>query len=210
MNRILTRDDIIRAVSRDGSRRSDHDLNPEIPPLTSAPRRLRPAAVLCGMIEREGALHVILTQRPDTMRDHAGQIAFPGGKIDSGDRDATSAALREANEEIGLARDQVEVIGLIDPYETGTGFRIQPIVAMIDPEFVGVPEPMEVAEIFEVPLDFLMNPANLKRHTGVWQGRRRQYYAIPWKGRYIWGATAGMLKSLADRIAAPERFDAAE
>lgn len=102
------------------------------------------------------------------------------------------------------------MIGLIDPYETGTGFRIQPIVAMIDPEFVGVPEPMEVAEIFEVPLDFLMNPANLKRHTGVWQGRRRQYYAIPWKGRYIWGATAGMLKSLADRIAAPERFDAAE
>lgn len=183
---------------------SDFDLNPEVrlPP----GRLLRDAAVLIAVTEGR----VILTKRSSRLKHHPGQIAFPGGKIDATDADAVSAALREAEEEVGLPRAAVEVLGVIDPYETGTGFRVEPVVAMVDPSAPLRPEPGEVEEIFEAPLDFLMDPANLKRHSGEWGGRQRFYYAIPWEGRYIWGATAGMLKSLADRIAALQGVRAAE
>lgn len=200
MTKRITRDDIERAVKLEAGRRSDYDLNPDttIEPISA----LRSAAVLCGVIERDGGLHVILTQRPDTMKEHAGQIAFPGGKIEAFDEGPVAAALREAEEEIGLGPGDVEVIGRIDAYVTGTGFQVEPIVAWIAPGFIARPDPSEVDEAFEAPLDFLMNAANLERHAGSWGGRRRLYYAIPWEGRFIWGATAGMLKSLADRIAA--------
>ncbi|MEM7544123.1 MAG: CoA pyrophosphatase [Pseudomonadota bacterium] len=202
MSRLLSHVDVERAVRLNGSRRSDYDLNPDIKTGLNKQRLLRPAAVLCGVVERSDGLHVFLTQRPSTMREHAGQIAFPGGKIDGDDEGAVAAALREAEEEIGLPASAASVIGLIDPYETGTGFRVDPVIAAIDPDFVARPDPREVDDIFETPLDFLMDPANLRLHTGEWGGHQRQYYAIPWRGRYIWGATAGMLKSLSDRIAA--------
>ena len=201
MSRPITRAAIIRAIRLPGDRRSDYDLNPGVKQTINQKRFLRPAAVLCPIVERPGGLNVILTQRPDTMREHAGQVAFPGGKIDKGDADAKAAALREAQEEIGLRAAEAEVLGEIDPYETGTGFRVAPIVAMIEPSFQPVPDPREVAAVFETPLDYLMNPANLKTHTGHWGGRERQYYAYDWEDRYIWGATAGMLKSLSDRLA---------
>lgn len=202
MSQPITRAAIIRAISLPGDRRSDFDLNPGVKRSLNSGRTLRPAAVLCPIVERPGGLNVILTQRPDTMREHAGQVAFPGGKIDATDADAEAAALREAEEEIGLAANQAEILGEIDHYETGTGFRVAPIVAMVAPSFEPVPDPREVAAVFETPLDYLMNPANLKTHTGHWGGRERLYYAYDWEERYIWGATAGMLKSLADRLAA--------
>ena len=202
MSRKLTLDIVENAVSLSGARRSDYDLNPEIKNELHRTRPLRPAAVLCGIVERSAGLSVVLTKRPDTMKEHAGQIAFPGGKVDKTDADTVAAALREAEEEIGLPAHLARVLGEIDPYETGTGFRVVPVVATIDPDFVFRPDPREVDDVFEVPLDFLMNPANLRRHSGVWGGKKRQYYAMPWQERYIWGATAGMLKSLSDRIAA--------
>ena len=198
----FTRDHIEAAVRLQSDLRSDYDLNPAIKHRLHVGRQLRPAAVLCGLVRREGVFRVILTQRPSTMREHAGQVAFPGGKIDKTDNGAVDAALREASEEIGLPRDAAEVIGTIDAYETGTGFRIQPIVALIDDGFIPVPDPYEVEAAFEPPLSFLMNPDNFQTHTGVWGGAERKYYAIPWQGHHIWGATAGMLKSLADRLAA--------
>lgn len=197
-----TRNHIEAAVRLQSDLRSDYDLNPTVKHKLHEGRMLRPAAVLCGLVRRQGELHVILTQRPGTMREHAGQVAFPGGKIDQTDKGAVDAALREASEEIGLPREAADVIGSIDAYETGTGFRIQPIVAMIDEGFTPVPDPYEVEAAFEPPLSFLMDPANLQLHSGVWGGSERKYYAIPWQGRFIWGATAGMLKSLADRLAA--------
>lgn len=202
MGRFLNLTDVERAVQLGGTRRSDYDLNPDIKRGLNAKRVLRPAAVLCGLVDRRAGLHVILTQRPTTMREHAGQVAFPGGKIDDQDADAIDAALREAEEEIGLPRTAANVIGQIDPYETGTGFRVDPVIAHIDPGFTPVPDPYEVEDAFEVPLDFLMDPANMRLRTGEWGGHTRQYYAVPWQGRNIWGATAGMLKSLSDRIAA--------
>ena len=178
----------------------DHDLSDErdiIKDLGS----LRDAAVLIAITDRPEP-GVILVQRPDYMRSHPGQVAFPGGKIDEGDANAEAAALREAHEEIGLPHHHAEVLGEIDHYETGTGFRVAPIVAMIHPSFEPIPDPREVAAVFETPLDYLMDLANLQTRSGHWGGRERQYYAYDWEERYIWGATAGMLKSLADRLAA--------
>ena len=182
--------------------RSDYDLNPEIKAAQIPGLKQRPAAVLCGLVPRGEGLNVVLTRRTGHLARHAGQIAFPGGRVDAGDETHLDAALREAEEEIGLSPGQVSVIGTLDQYLTSTGFRVTPFVGAIDPGWHPVPDPNEVEEVFEVPLDFLMDPANRHRHAHDRSGTTRYYYAMPWGRHYIWGATAGMLKGLSDRLAA--------
>lgn len=181
--------------------RSDFDLSPQLRELMPETRNLRPAAVLCPITPREDGLHVILTRRADHLKNHAGQIAFPGGKVDPEDRSPLATALREAHEEIGLVSDLVDVLGAIARYETVTGFLVTPFVGVTQPTYQPIVDDNEVAEVFEAPLDFLMNPANIQRVDRVVDGKPRPYYAIPYQDRYIWGATAAMLKNLADRIA---------
>lgn len=179
------------------AKRSDFDLTPEVRPVISA---RRPAAVLCPIVERDDGLHVILTRRADHLKQHAGQIAFPGGKVDPNDRSPMSTALREAEEEIGLTSALVEIVGAIDAYETGTGFTVTPFVGFVSPAFRPLIDENEVAEIFETPLAFLMDRANHRRDSYVRNGARREFWAMPHGERYIWGATAGMLKNLSDRL----------
>ena len=178
--------------------RSDADLNADIALRTM--EKTRAAAVLVGLLERDGELHVLLTQRSDELPIHAGQIAFPGGKIDAEDAGPVECALRETQEETGVLPEFVEPTGFLDVYQTGTGFRIVPVVGLLRRGFDLVPEPGEVTEIFDIPLAHFMEPANHLRHSWVWQGRERQYYAMPYGERYVWGATAGMLRNLHDRI----------
>ena len=203
----LSLDDIHAALAHQPlGPRTDFDLNPEIRARQLGDHLEKPAAVLCGLRQRAGTLHVVLTQRSAHLKQHAGQVAFPGGKIDVSDPSPLDAALREAEEEIGLPRADVEVIGALDPYFTSTGFRVTPFVGLVHNEWQPVPEPGEVEEVFEPPLDFLMDPANRQQHHHDRLGYRRYYYAMPWQGRYIWGATAGMLKGLSDRLAATGRL----
>jgi 8-oxo-dGTP pyrophosphatase MutT (NUDIX family) len=164
---------------------------------------LRAAAVLVPIIEYEKGPYVLLTRRADHLGNHAGQVAFPGGKIEPGEGVA-AAALREADEEVGLKADFVEIAGFLDAYETGTGFRIVPVVAFVRPGFTLTIHDGEVAEVFEVPLTFLMDADNHERHKATWRGKEREYYAMPYNGHYIWGATAGMLKNMYDRIFAAQ------
>jgi len=178
-----------------GRPRGDHDLNPE---LYQPGRRLIPAAVLVPIVEREAELTVLLTRRTDHLDDHAGQIAFPGGRIEASDADAGAAALREAEEETGLPPARVRLIGQLDTYVTRTGFEIVPLVGLVTPPFVIEPDSFEVAEVFEVPLGFFLAPENRQRHSRVFQGKERQFYAFPYGDYYVWGATAGMLVNLAD------------
>ncbi|MFN3953923.1 MAG: CoA pyrophosphatase [Pararhodobacter sp.] len=177
---------------------SDFDLNPGFrhPPQT----RLRPAAVLVGVAEGSSGPAVLLTKRASGLRHHAGQIAFPGGKIDAGDADATAAALREAREEVALDPAQVSVLGHLPPHETVTGYSITPILGHIRDGFSPQPQPGEVEEAFFVPLAHLADPSNYRVERRLWLGQWRAYYTVPWGPYYIWGATARMLRVLAERL----------
>ena len=174
-------------------RRGDHDLNSED---MRHPGPLTPAAVLVPLVERPAGMTVLLTQRTAHLSDHAGQISFPGGRIEPADKGPQEAALREAFEEIGLPPDRVEPVGRLDDYETRTGFFIVPIVGIVAPPFPLKVDPVEVAEVFEVPLSFILDPRNHRRESLMFKGRERQFYVLPYEGRYIWGATAGMLVNL--------------
>ena len=177
-------------------RSSDFALNGGPPPGLPAPRA---AAVLAPIVTRPDGLTVLLTQRASHLRAHSGQVAFPGGKIDAGET-AMQTALREAEEEIGLEARYVEPLGWLDPYLTGTGFRIAPLVALVAPDFHLRVNADEVEAVFETPLGFLMDEANHQIHEREWSGRRRRYYAMPHGDRYIWGATAGILRNLWERL----------
>ncbi len=155
-----------------------------------------PAAVLLGLVPRSEGPTVLLTQRTAHLKDHAGQISLPGGRIEPGE-DPVAAALREADEEIGLAAERVEVLGELRPYFTGTGFRIHPVVGWVDPPERFTTDPFEVEELFELPLGFVMDPANHRQDSYERNGRQRQFYVLPYAGRYIWGATAGILVNFA-------------
>nr|WP_239025141.1 CoA pyrophosphatase [Rhodoligotrophos defluvii] len=178
--------------------RGDGDLQGGFRP--PADQAYRPAAVLIGLLDRDGEANVLLTLRTEHLSSHAGQIAFPGGKMEPTDPGPAETALREAEEETGLAPRYVDTIGLLDPYLTATGYRVVPVVAVIKPGFSLAPDPREVADVFEVPLSFLMNPANHQRHERMWKGELRRYYAMPYFERYIWGATAGILRNFYDRL----------
>lgn len=186
--------------------RSDFDLNPDaIRPVDG----LRPAAVLVPVIARDDGATVLMTRRSDTLASHTGQIAFPGGRLDPGET-AVEAALREADEEIALAAGAVEVLGVGDAYQTGSGFLITPVVGWLAAPPLVTPAPDEVAEVFETPWDFLMDPANHRRDFYDPEDQpRRWFWAMPWNERYIWGVTAGLIRALRDRLygdeAAPGR-----
>jgi 8-oxo-dGTP pyrophosphatase MutT (NUDIX family) len=159
---------------------------------------LTPAAVLIPVTDRPRP-GVILTQRTETLRRHAGQVAFPGGRLDPGE-DAVTAALREADEEIALPPSAVEVIGASDRYRTGTGYSITPILGVVPPDLPLVASEAEVAAVFEVPLDFLLDVANQRENSAMWQGRERRFYELLWEDRRIWGATAGIIVNLSRRL----------
>lgn len=164
---------------------------------------LTPAAVLFPIVLREAQPTVLLTQRTSHLRDHAGQVSFPGGRVEQDDASPVHTALRETEEEIGMAPEHVEVLGFLPEYRTSTGFRVTPVVGLVRPPFFLHPDPFEVAEVFEVPLGFLLDPANRQRHSREWRGRLRHYFAMPYGEHFIWGATAGMIVSLADRLGYP-------
>jgi 8-oxo-dGTP pyrophosphatase MutT (NUDIX family) len=172
------------------------DVRDEVVAGTEVPK---PAAVLVAVTDR-AAPGVILTRRTESLRQHAGQIAFPGGRIDPDDEGPVAAALREAREEIGLDPAAVELVGPADRYRTVTGFEVQPVVGVIPPDLVFMPEPGEVAAVFEVPLAFVLDPANHLEVTAHWRGRDRHYYEIAWNDHRIWGATAAMLVNLSRRL----------
>jgi 8-oxo-dGTP pyrophosphatase MutT (NUDIX family) len=162
-------------------------------------RPIKPAAVLIPVIDRDEPM-VLLTQRTAHLPQHAGQVAFPGGKIDATDASPLAAALREAHEEVGLSGDAVEPIGYLDVYMTTLGYRIVPVVARVRPPFTLTLNPGEVEDTFEVPLSFMMEVANHQTHSREWQGMTRTYYAIPFGERYIWGVTAGIFRNLQQKI----------
>lgn len=161
---------------------------------------LTPAAVLFPIVQRDRQQTVLLTQRTAHLRDHAGQISFPGGRVEAEDLSPVHTALRETEEEIGLARDRVEILGFLPEYRTGTGFRVTPVVGLVQAPFELKPDPFEVAEVFEVPLAFLLDPANHQQHSMHYRGAMRQYFAMPYGDYFIWGATAGMIRSLTERL----------
>jgi 8-oxo-dGTP pyrophosphatase MutT (NUDIX family) len=157
-----------------------------------------PAAVLVAITDRPEP-GLLLTVRRDDMRTHAGQVAFPGGRIDDGE-DARAAALREAHEEIALDPRNVEVVGALDPYRTVTGFVVTAVLAVIPPDLPLAPHEHEVADLFEAPLAFMLDPANQQMRSALFAGKERHYYEIPWEGRRIWGATAAMIVNLSRRL----------
>lgn len=190
---------VVRALALRGGDSSDFDLNPDV--RLPEGRVLRPAGVLCALQEREGRVDVILTKRSARLKHHPGQIAFPGGKQDPSDASPVAAALREAEEEIGLPRELVEVLGTLPTHETVTSFTITPVIGRVTADFTERAEAGEVEEVFRVPLAHVTNPANFRIEARRWQGRRRYYYTVPHGPYYIWGATARILRALAERMA---------
>ncbi|MCC5977137.1 MAG: CoA pyrophosphatase [Salinarimonas sp.] len=182
--------------------RGDHDLNPDWTQPEDG-RRYKPAAVLVPVIMRRQGLTIMLTHRGSALRAHSGQISFPGGKVDAGDPTPLSTALREAQEEIGLDAGYVELMGYGDAYRSTSGYLVTPVVGLVREGFRLSLNPFEVAEIFEVPAGFLMNPENHEVQVRLWNGRLRQYYAMPYQRHYIWGVTAGMLRHLYERLYHP-------
>jgi len=165
---------------------------------------LTPASVLVPIVAREESLTVLFTRRTEHLRAHSGQISFPGGRVEPGDPGPTATALRETQEEIGLAPERIEVIGTLPEYRTRTGYRVTPVVGVVAPPFTLQADAREVDAVFEVPLSFLLDPRNHQRHAREFQGRMISYYAMPWREHYIWGATAAMLVNLYLRLASPE------
>jgi len=162
---------------------------------------LTPASVLFPIVLRQGGPSVLLTQRTAHLKDHPGQISFPGGRVEPEDDSPAATALREAQEEIGLSARHVEILGYLPEYRTGTGFRVTPVVAVVKPPFDLHPEPGEVAEIFEVPFSFLMDAANHQQHSLHYRGKLRHYFAMPYGDYFIWGATAGIIVTLSRALA---------
>ena len=191
--------DLQRALDQAGPGSSDFDLHPDI--ALPAGRVLKPAGVLMAVDVTQDEPQIILTKRAAHLKNHPGQIAFPGGRQDDGDADATDAALREAEEEIGLPRSQVKVIGTLEPHETVTRYSVVSTVGLVAAPFDERPEPGEVSEIFRVPLSHVLDLRNFQTEGRMWQGHRRMYYTVPYGPYYIWGATARILRILAERIA---------
>jgi len=178
--------------------RGDHDLNPDF---RLPSDRLREAAVLVPLVDRPEGLTVLFTLRTAHLSAHAGQISFPGGRHETYDTSPEDTALRETEEEVGIARDRIEVVGRLDTYLTRTGFRVTPVVGLLKPPFAVNPDPTEVDEVFEVPLTVILDPSMPERHSREFMGQQRYFYAFPYEQRYIWGATAGMLVNLRDVLA---------
>jgi 8-oxo-dGTP pyrophosphatase MutT (NUDIX family) len=177
----------------------DHGINPEIRHLIVR-EGLRDAAVLIPVVDRRDGATVILTKRNEKLRSHSGQVAFPGGRIDPSDASPEDAALRETEEEIGLDRSFVDVVGRLPDYVSGSGFRVAPILGIVRPGFLLTLNEDEVEDAFEVPLAFIMDEANHSRESREWQGRVRHFYTMPYGDRYIWGLTAGIIRMLYERL----------
>ena len=191
----------LRAASegRNDDVHGDHALNPDS--RASIVRDgLRPAAVLVPVIDRPGGATMLLTKRTEKLKSHPGQIAFPGGRVDSGDASIESAAKREAEEEVGLKSEYIEVVGTLADYYSGSGFRITPVLAVVQPSFTLAINPDEVDEAFEVPLGFLMDAANHHTDSRIWDNIERYFYTMPYGDRHIWGVTAGIIRAVHDRL----------
>lgn len=192
-------DGLIAALARPAGASSDYDLNPIA---LAEGRVLRPAAVLVGLWQRPGGLQLVLTKRASHLKHHPGQIALPGGKVEAFDAGPEAAALREAHEEVGLAPAAVQVLGLLPPHETVTSFNITPVLGLIRDDFIFRRDPEEVEEVFTVPLAHVLDLTRYVVEGRIWRGQIRRYYTVPWGPYYIWGATARILRGLAERVAA--------
>lgn len=193
----LVEENLRQLLTRSAAASSDFDLNPGlIPPKGQV---LRPAAVLIAVVTRPEGPQVILTKRSSQLKHHPGQVAFPGGKVESDDASPAHAALRESQEEVGLDPAQVRILGALPKHQTVTNFNVVPFVAVVDGAFTARPEWGEVDEVFEVPLSYLLRPENYRVEQRNWLGQPRRYYTVPWGPYYIWGATARMLRGLAAR-----------
>jgi 8-oxo-dGTP pyrophosphatase MutT (NUDIX family) len=192
--------DVLREALESGHRSSPELIGGDVLDEEEAGHGIMPAAVLVAVVDRPDPT-VILTLRPETMRKHPGQVSFPGGRIDPGDDGPIAAALREAEEEIGLPRSAVTVIGIADRYRTVTGFEVTPVLGIVPAGLTLTPHPDEVAAVFEAPLHYLLDPVHQNVRSAVWRGRERTYYEILWEDRKIWGATAAMIVNLSRRLA---------
>lgn len=190
---------VARIQPQNGELAGDHALNPAFRD-TVVREGLIEAAVLIPVIDRKPEASVILTKRTEALRNHSGQIAFPGGRVDPDDISPEDAALREAEEEIGLSRRHVEIIGRLPDYYTGSGYRVAPVIGVVEPGFSLVINPDEVDEAFEVPLSFLMDTANHRQESRIWQDVERHFYTMPYGEKYIWGVTAGIIRAMHDRL----------